>query len=82
MDPISEQDILGRIIELMKGKTLIIVSHRFSFLYKLNQIHVMESGKIIESGTHDELIASKGSYAESYLAQTRENHENVLETTM
>ena len=45
-----------------KNKTVVIVAHRLSTVKNADQIIVMDSGKIIESGTHNQLIATKGAY--------------------
>ena len=45
----------------MKGRTTFIIAHRLSTVRKANKIFVFEKGKIVEIGTHDELVAKKGS---------------------
>lgn len=62
LDPAHEQQIIET-LRAMKGKrTVIIVSHRLSTVMDCDQIFVMDAGKIIERGTHDELVALGGSY--------------------
>lgn len=55
--------------ELMKGRTSFIVAHRLSTIKNANQILVMKAGNIIERGTHDELLAKGGFYAQLYESQ-------------
>ena len=55
--------------ELMKGRTSFIVAHRLSTIKNADQILVMKAGNIIERGTHDELLAKGGFYAQLYESQ-------------
>ena len=59
IDAKSEYKIFKNIIEAQKGKSTIIISHRFSTVRKASRIIVLREGKIIESGTHDELIMKR-----------------------
>ena len=55
--------------ELMKGRTSFIVAHRLSTIKNADQILVMKAGNIIEQGTHEELLARNGFYANLYRSQ-------------
>lgn len=59
IDAKSEYQIFKNIIEAQKGKSTVIISHRFSTVRKASQIIVLKEGRIIESGTHDELIMKR-----------------------
>ncbi|MEO5676106.1 MAG: hypothetical protein ABIQ84_01040, partial [Usitatibacter sp.] len=54
------------------GRTAIIVTHRFTTAMQADVIHVMDEGRIVESGSHDELITRDGRYARSWRSQMRE----------
>ena len=70
LDSVSEQAIQKALHELMKGRTAVVIAHRLSTLKHLDKIVVVEKGKIVESGTHDELIKRKnGVYADLWKRQ-------------
>jgi ATP-binding cassette subfamily B protein len=71
MDPWAEIDWLLRFSKLAQGHTAIIISHRFTTASCADLIHVMDQGRIIESGTHDQLLNLNGRYANSWRAQMR-----------
>jgi subfamily B ATP-binding cassette protein MsbA len=69
LDPISEKLIKDALNSLMKGKTSIIIAHRLSTVMHCNKILVISNGKLVEEGTHDELLNKNGAYANLYLKQ-------------
>jgi ATP-binding cassette subfamily B protein len=69
MDPWAEADWLNRFRELAKGHTAILITHRFTTAAYADIIHVMDGGKIVESGDHHELLNSGGKYAQSWREQ-------------
>ena len=72
MDSWAEQDWLGRFHNLVKGRTALMITHRFTTAMHADIIHVMDKGRIIESGSHAQLVAMGGAYAASWAAQMRE----------
>jgi ATP-binding cassette, subfamily B, bacterial len=71
MDSWAENEWLRRFRELVKGRTAIIITHRFTTAMQADIIHVMEGGNVVESGTHDELVEAGGRYASSWMEQMR-----------
>ena len=71
LDTESEAFIQDSLAQLMKGRTTIVIAHRLSTIRQADQILVVESGKIAERGTHDELIALQGRYYDLYTYQAR-----------
>ncbi|MBE5979989.1 MAG: ABC transporter ATP-binding protein [Paenibacillaceae bacterium] len=69
LDPISESLLYRDFEKLMRGKTTVFVSHRLGSTKLADEILVIDSGRIIERGTHDELMAANGSYAGMFEAQ-------------
>jgi ATP-binding cassette, subfamily B, bacterial len=70
MDPWAEADWLRRFRDLAAGRTALLITHRFTTAMLADQIHVMEEGQVVESGSHQELIARGGRYAEWWSAQS------------
>jgi len=70
MDPWAEADWLRRFRDLAAGRTALLITHRFTTAMLADQIHVMEEGRVLESGSHKELIARGGRYAAWWSAQT------------
>jgi len=73
VDTQTEERILSRLKEIMAGRTTILISHRTSTVRDADQIVVLQDGKISERGTHDELLAAGGYYADLYRKQLLED---------
>jgi ATP-binding cassette subfamily B protein len=72
VDTQTEERILGRLRGIMQGRTTILISHRTSTVREADQIVVLRDGRIIERGTHDELLSREGYYADLYQKQLLE----------
>ena len=72
VDTETEEAILNNLYQICKNKTTIIVSHRVSSAKNADKIIILEDGKIIEQGSHNQLINQEGYYAALYLKQLSE----------
>ncbi|MEY4591153.1 MAG: hypothetical protein RIR18_48, partial [Pseudomonadota bacterium] len=72
VDTETELEIQGALDNLIKGRTTIAIAHRLSTLRKADRIVVMDQGKVVEEGQHDELLERKAAYYRLYQAQTKQ----------
>jgi ATP-binding cassette, subfamily B, bacterial len=72
LDAASEELVFDALDRLIEGKTAIVIAHRFSTIRRANNIFVIEDGRIVESGTHQQLLPSGGLYAKLYELQFRQ----------
>jgi ATP-binding cassette subfamily B protein len=69
LDPRAEHELFAFIREMAKGRTILLISHRFSSVRSADRIFVLQSGRLVEQGTHDDLMGSGGLYAELFSLQ-------------
>lgn len=69
LDPRAEHELFVNVRDTLGGRAALLISHRFSSTRLADRIYVMAEGRVVESGTHDELMASAGQYAELYRLQ-------------
>jgi len=71
LDARAEHEVFVRFAELMKGKAAVLISHRFSTVRMADRILFLEHGELLELGTHEELVAKGGKYAELFRLQAK-----------
>ncbi len=71
LDPQAEWDVFQHIKELAAGRAVVLISHRFSTVRNADSIHIFDQGRVVESGTHDELVELGGRYAKMYEVQAQ-----------
>jgi ABC-type transport system involved in Fe-S cluster assembly fused permease/ATPase subunit len=72
LDTQTERDIQDSLLAMGKGRTVITIAHRLSTISDADQIIVLEAGKVVEEGTHDQLLANGGRYASMWARQSSE----------
>ncbi len=70
LDAETEAELNATLYRLMKGKTSFIIAHRFSTIMKADLILMIEEGRIVEQGSHDQLLAVSESYRQLYNLQS------------
>jgi ATP-binding cassette subfamily B protein len=75
LDVRAEADLYDRFLDLTQGLTSIVISHRFSTVRRADRIVVLDGGRIVEDGSHDELVAAGGRYATLFHAQAMRYHD-------
>ena len=69
MDTRTEQNIQDAMVKLMKNRTSLIIAHRLSTIRDADKIVVMDQGRVVEIGNHEELLEQKGRYYSLYMTQ-------------
>jgi len=75
LDAVSEHAITQELERLAQGRTTLVIAHRLSTIVSADSIVVMDRGRIVEQGTHAELLRRKGQYARLWLLRQRMERE-------
>ncbi len=78
VDTLTEEQILTSLADVFRGRTVILISHRVSTVREADRIVVLEKGRIVEQGTHAELLVHGGYYAELYQKQLLEEELDAI----
>lgn len=71
LDPLAEHELFRQFVQHVRGRLTVLVSHRFTTVRTADHIVVLDAGRVVEQGTHDQLMAAGGGYAELYRLQER-----------
>jgi ATP-binding cassette subfamily B protein len=71
LDPVAEWTVFERIREMSRDRAVILISHRFSTVYRADRIYILDKGSVVESGAHAELMELDGVYRRMYEVQAR-----------
>lgn len=75
VDARTEKEIIGNLHQFLNEKTAIIITHRIFSLFEFDKILVLDNGKIVEQGTHEQLLKLNGYYTDMYKRQQEQDHE-------
>jgi ATP-binding cassette, subfamily B, multidrug efflux pump len=78
VDTLTEERILNGLADVMRGRTTVLISHRVSTVRNARRIFVLEHGEVVEQGSHSQLIASGGYYADLYQKQLLEEELEAI----
>jgi len=82
LDSQSEQAILSSLHEVAQAHTTLVIAHRLSTIVDADRIYVLKDGRMLESGSHHELLAKNGLYAELWTLQKEERHTEQLQSAL
>ena len=76
VDARTEQEIIGHLSDYLDKKTAIIITHRIFSLFDFDKIIVLDDGRVVEEGTHSQLLEKNGYYADMYARQQEQDQQN------
>ncbi len=79
LDPLAEYNMYNNMMKLSKGKGVVFISHRLSSARMADKIYLMKDGKIVEQGSHEEMMALNGYYHEMFMLQAENYQDSIPE---
>ena len=79
LDPLAEYNMYNNMMRLSEGRGVVFISHRLSSARVADKIYMMKNGEVVESGTHDELMALKKEYYDMFMLQAENYQESLPE---
>jgi len=76
LDPLAEEELFRHFRQAIHGRGAVLISHRFSTVQMADHIYVLDKGRVVEQGTHRQLLETDGLYARLYLAQAAPYHRS------
>ena len=73
LDPQSERELQTALRQVLPGRTALVIAHRLSTIVDANCIHVLDGGRVVESGSHGELLRRSGLYAQLWALQNSDS---------
>lgn len=78
LDPVTEREVLREVYDALDGQSLLVITHRLTLLDRMDEIIVVDGGRVVERGTHAELMAAGGLYRRMVTAQNRVLAEDAV----
>jgi ATP-binding cassette subfamily B protein len=79
LDPLAEYNMYNNMMKLSKGKGVVFISHRLSSARMADKIYLMKDGKIVEQGSHEEMMDLNGYYHEMFMLQAENYQDSIPE---
>jgi ABC-type bacteriocin/lantibiotic exporter with double-glycine peptidase domain len=79
LDPVAADALTADLLDLTGGRTTVLITHRLAGLEEVDEVLVLVAGRVTERGTHDELVAAGGQYAELWQQERASDEDRLVE---